>query len=382
MSQKQAEKLIERLLELPDDWDEEVDEIIDALVELGEPAIKPMIYQFLAEPNLHYPMDNTEEIASAFGRMGDAALKALIQALDDSNPHIRDGATWVLGEIRNPNAVEALAKVLWEQKSPTAIISLGKIGGEQAAENLLKALERGHFEKRFVITWLGNTGSNSVFDTLIHALNDKDRDVRHAALYSLAELNKPQVIDPLVSALNDQDDNVRRTAAYLLATHYNDPRAAHVFAEDFDSNKRVPAMGWIAQSGNTEYVEQIYSFFASDRELIIRLSAANALILLETKYDNDAVQLIEKSLNSKDLNTRFETLRSISGMKHRFAEKWLLSFIHDSNDYLRYCAAIELSKQGTSDVLSLMEGWLAREQHRLVKKAVIRAIEMIESRDS
>ena len=54
MQEMTPEEYVERLLEITDAFSEEADEILDMLVEIGEPAIQPLIENFLGSDDVYY----------------------------------------------------------------------------------------------------------------------------------------------------------------------------------------------------------------------------------------------------------------------------------------------------------------------------------------
>ncbi|MEJ5185587.1 MAG: HEAT repeat domain-containing protein, partial [Candidatus Geothermincolales bacterium] len=76
--------------------------------------------------------------------MGEVAVQALIEALDDEDPETREKAAWALGEIGDVRAVEPLIRKLGDDAAAVRIKaawSLGKIGDERAREPLSQALQ-------------------------------------------------------------------------------------------------------------------------------------------------------------------------------------------------------------------------------------------------
>lgn len=381
----QIDELIKRLLELdeiPHKW-EDGQEIINTLVAIGEPAIKPMIYQFLGNPTLCYEDGYTVDVALALGHMGDRALKALITALHDPDPIVKEMAACALGNIGNPAAIEDLEWALWEDKSRYAVRALAEIGGDRAARNLLKAHECDLFKAPYILGHLGQTGSDLVFETLVQALADEDAHVRSCVVLSLGHLGDPNAAEYIVPLLDDPDKMVRQHAAGVLSQRLHDPRAAPVLAEDFDHKK--PSHFWyttkcIAESGNTDYNEQIYAVFASETPLHIRLRAANALILLESEYAGEAAQLIQESLKSEVSRVRFYAVAALFQKEHQFTLQWLLSLTKDPDPCTRNYLANVLGWLGNPDAIETLQTWHKTEQHATVKRTIIRSIEGLESK--
>ncbi|MHC1785186.1 MAG: HEAT repeat domain-containing protein [Anaerolineaceae bacterium] len=70
---------------------------------------------------------------------GEAAAKALVQALQDSSDHVREVAVIALGKLKDPSTAEALITLLKDGNTNLRILAiraLGNIGGSQAREAL------------------------------------------------------------------------------------------------------------------------------------------------------------------------------------------------------------------------------------------------------
>lgn len=113
----------------------------EALVEIGDPAVEPLIAALKNERD-----KVRQSAAKALGRIGDPrAVEPLIAALQDDHGHVRELSARALGSIGDPRAVEALIAVLqgkdYEYVREAAAEALGKIGDARAIEPLLAALQ-------------------------------------------------------------------------------------------------------------------------------------------------------------------------------------------------------------------------------------------------
>jgi HEAT repeat protein len=121
VSNKNAEGRLITLLE------EERDDSIrkaaaGALGYLRSERVIPPLIQVLGDHDLNW--DRYDQIwiyddrRSALVMIGDPAVKPLIQTMksEDEDINVRRGATWVLGEIRNPTAIESLDEIAKSSK--------------------------------------------------------------------------------------------------------------------------------------------------------------------------------------------------------------------------------------------------------------------------
>ena len=130
------------------------------------------------------------ECVEALGRIGEAAIPALVVALDEGD--LRPYAAWALAALGHPQAVapliEALQQPAWDFRWQ-AVEGLGKLKAGAAVGPLLQALQDRDAGVRAMAAWsLGEVGDKRAQPALEHALRDEEEDVRQAAEKSLARL--------------------------------------------------------------------------------------------------------------------------------------------------------------------------------------------------
>lgn len=129
--------------------------------------------------------------AEALVEIGEPGVALLIPVVKHDNLISRRWATWALGKIGNPKAVDPLMEALQGDDEPSvrwdAAIALGRIGDGRA------------------------------IDTLIEALDDENGGVRGRSAEALGVIGDRKAIGPLTSVLNDEDEYVREMAAEALA---------------------------------------------------------------------------------------------------------------------------------------------------------------------
>ena len=137
-----------------------------ALGEIGDERARDALVQALQDPDTDVrrvsslvlermgwePTEMVSEIRAmiasrkwdSLAGMGEVAVQALIEALDDDDPETREKAAWALGEIGDVRAVEPLIGKLEDEAVPVrvkAAWALGKIGDERAKLPLSRALQ-------------------------------------------------------------------------------------------------------------------------------------------------------------------------------------------------------------------------------------------------
>ncbi len=160
----------------------------DACIEIGEPAVKPII----------------ERMQIAFRR-----------------PEWRSwltGGARALGEIGNPRAVDILIEAL-SVPFPTraaAADALGKINDPRAVEPLVEALALSNYQEsaaaldlKAIVLALGRIGDQRAVEPLIAALDTLGFPVREIVAQALGMLGDPRAIEPLIAALSHPREDKR-----------------------------------------------------------------------------------------------------------------------------------------------------------------------------
>ncbi|MCD6215119.1 MAG: HEAT repeat domain-containing protein, partial [Candidatus Desulfofervidus sp.] len=139
-------------------------EAAEALVNIGEPAVEPLIQALKDEYS-----DVREEAARALGRIGDKrAVEPLINALKDEDSDVRMEAAEALDQMGwKPGYVTEKAYYLVAKKEWDEAVKLG----EPAVE------------------------------PLINALKDEASSVRWGAAGALGEIGDERAVEPLINAL-------------------------------------------------------------------------------------------------------------------------------------------------------------------------------------
>lgn len=385
MNHKTIEELIENLLYAPDGWSVEADIIIDELMSYGEAVIKPLIYNFLAHPDVDYGLDNTYEVVVAMKQFGGYTVDTLVEALSDEDKLVRHVSARALGDIATSRVLPVLEKEMLNNHSYSAVIAIAKIGGDDAARILLNALQTTELDRVFIIGWLGATGSQLVLETLIDTLRDADADIRLYGISQLGVLAFPSSSQQLIEAmLHDTNLRNRQRSAYILATIYKDYRAAPTLIKELSHKLpsiREMIIKGLTHSGNRDYINQIYDLFLNDSELSVRACAAHSLVAFDSVNKDEAIIFIEQLLLSEETSIRLKALYPLRDIQHQRMFMWLKQIRNDDDSYIRFHAALIYSENGKNTHKEFLRLWQNEENHRLVKKAVIEAVENIESRN-
>ena len=163
-------------------------------------------------------------VARALGELDDPqAVDALARVLrEDPDADVRRTAAWALGEIESPRAIPALGRALREDASrevrEMAVWALGEIEDPAAVPALADAADDPDPKIRRKVAWaLGEIEDPAAVPALRGLLRDEDAETRKIALWAIAEIEAPASYEVLVELLKDENPEVRKAAARALA---------------------------------------------------------------------------------------------------------------------------------------------------------------------
>lgn len=148
-----------------------------------------------------------------------ASVPALLAALEDKDPDVRNVAARSLGKMKLQAAEEALVGLLGkhEQSVSARIAAICIEMGSRTAPLLIRALRDGTPKARFwAARILGEIRESRAARSLGDALLDPDPDVRSAAAWALGTVADPSTAAMLETALRDPVWYVRAHAAEAL----------------------------------------------------------------------------------------------------------------------------------------------------------------------
>jgi HEAT repeat protein len=228
-------KLVEQL-KLPEQ--EVRGEAITKLVEVGRPAVKPLISCLRKGEEI----GGSPAAACALGRIGDtSAVPALIDALQ-SPGSVGWEAARALGEIGDHRAIEPLLKSMDIWGSTAVFVALGKLKDSRAVEPLVKKLtDKNYAVREAAATALGMLADKRATDALIGLLSDEDPVVRAAVVKALGQIGDVRAVGSLVAILEDATPGIRGAAIRSLGT-IRDSRAVAPLIKLLDDDSE----GWLA----------------------------------------------------------------------------------------------------------------------------------------
>lgn len=147
-------------------------------------------------------------------------LSDLVSALHDhTDPQVRQYAAYLLGQAKNPRAIQPLIEALADfDKSVRrqAMLALSTIG-KAAIEPLAEAMKEPKWETRYrAAEALGKIADEKAVQPLIQGLRDNRDHVRYMAAKGLYYLRNSDAVEPLIILLKDENSYVRLMAVHAL----------------------------------------------------------------------------------------------------------------------------------------------------------------------
>ena len=180
---------------------------VQILGQIGDHSVLPQIYPLLNDGEWSV----REAAAQVLGIMGDKeAVEPLSQMLLDSNTKVSAAATQALQKIGLPTDPTSRARFAIAKNDFAAAITLGSA----AVPVLVGALDSPAPDLRSnAARALGQIGDPQALEALIKLLNDPEWSVREAAAWGAARMQDPRLIEMLAAALKSPNIATRETAA-------------------------------------------------------------------------------------------------------------------------------------------------------------------------
>jgi HEAT repeat protein len=155
-------------------------------------------------------------LLSAIEKMGVAAVKPLIEALQDKEGTVRKFAATLLGKLGDPHAIEPLGMALYDLHHEVGKVSAESLAqfGAPAVDALIEALSHPEMSIRIhAIEALSKIKDTRVTPVLLEMLNDPEREVRKQAILSLGNIKDPRALPALQEIASNRADRELHTLA-------------------------------------------------------------------------------------------------------------------------------------------------------------------------
>jgi HEAT repeat protein len=215
------ERALKALIPALEDRDEVVrTTAAESLKSAGSLAVAPLI-DSLQRGDIHTWVPAVEIL----GELGDSrAAEPLILALNHKSRALRAEAAKALGKIKDPRAVPPLIGILRDDDHGVRTIAAHSLEaiGEPAIEPLIETLRDDDIHVRVsAVIILGNLRDPRAVEPLMEALYTEAREHKSWALRtelarSLGKIKDPRGADALNMVIGDKDTEVRETAEWAL----------------------------------------------------------------------------------------------------------------------------------------------------------------------
>ncbi len=151
----------------------------------------------------------------------EAALDALVAALEKKDPLVKSAAAQALGHFGDPEAIAPLEEVLIEKDATLrrrAVFALARLGAESARGPLARMLNDFSVPARWeIVDVIADCYGESMLDELERVLRDSDPEVRDHLVRALGRIEGQRAAELLREiAVEDDDDFVREQAEAIL----------------------------------------------------------------------------------------------------------------------------------------------------------------------
>jgi HEAT repeat protein len=261
------------------------------------------------------------EIAKVLTRLGNIAIPALIEILEDEEAEVelRWYAARTLGEFQHPDVMSSLLDLLKtsedEELKAIAAAALGQMG--TVAITKLTELLTQQNTRLLAVRSLSYIHSRETITPLLSVIQDSQAVVRATALEALSSFHDERVPPVLLNALDDIATTVRRTA--VLGLGFRPDLCAELDLVtrlqpklyDFSLEVCCAAAIALSRMGSDEATKQLFKVLISPHTpQTLQLESIRALIWVETV---SALEYLQKALDQTTSETVWQEIVTVLG---------------------------------------------------------------------
>lgn len=248
-------------------------------------------------------------------------IKTILDALNDSNPHVRIQALDTIGTMKPSNAIEIITPYLSDDNvrvRSAAVWNLGDIKDVNAVPYIIKAAKEDPREevRGVAIAALENYHSHDIMLCLVEEVHREklSRRPRQEVAKQLREYNEEVAVDALTILLEDEDVFVRDEAAESLLK-LNRPRLVDVWKKalkDASDDVRNIAIQALGDLGHLESAVDELAVLLQNENIFLRDSVAEALLELNRPR---LMEVWKKALNDSSEDVRDIAAQAIADLE-------------------------------------------------------------------
>ena len=305
------------------------------------------------------------QTADALAEMGQSAVPPLLQALEDPDGYVRNGAAIALGKIGNTDATQALIRALqWRDDGVyeddedheariSAATALGKLRNAAACQALMSELEKRTSSDStlasYIVEALGGMGNAAGIPLIERAIASGDFELQKIGSRALARLGT-EGIEALLRLAVNHDHTARPYVIRALGTNTVEsatPLLLQILKDQNEDNlvrcQAAQALGKIG--GSPETLPLLLAMLQETEELV----GTGALLGLGALHDSRAYSAIVEQLGSG--YHRYTAIMALGELGDPRACELLIPMLKTGDNSRTYHAATALGKLWCRDAL-------------------------------
>lgn len=305
--------------------------------------------------------------ACEIGKLGADGAFAVPVLIDT----LRDEQRYLAGDINGHD--------IYMVPAEPAADALAEIGSPAVDALMMAARDRRAAVRSRAVYALAIIGDPRAVDTLVRALQDRNRDVRHTAAIYIHQTDE-KLLDATIRALNDPDESVRWEASKSMQNYADHPRALQPMIDALGNNTpdvQTYVLIALSKLGDSPATPAIIKLLqdpsASD---MVRGSAAQTL---GSATDEDSFAAIMRASDDSNWWIRSGALQALGVRRDPRAVSRLIASLDNENMAERLIAARSLGTIGDVRAVDPLKARL-QDPQPAVREEVVTALGLIERR--